>query len=228
MRLTVLTTLLCLAACADDKGGTPDARMSTDAGGTAADTASDSATAYPLACMTPSGSSGSNGSVLPEGETCCTCTATGQSAPKLTCAPKVTTVKCNYKGTLYDDGAVFPADDGCNSCKCNPSGCMPGQWGCSLVGCGGRDAGPAADGPAPDAPVDQRRPDDGPPPDFLRPEHPGGFCPIDPPTPGTACTLEANQGCGYRPVCESDAAVNLYCSCPGGRWSCDDGGFCAR
>jgi hypothetical protein len=135
--------------------------------------------------------------------------------------------QCNYMGTIYEDGAEFTAADGCNACKCNP-GNTPGRWGCTQRLCV-PDAGAVDAGPNPvDAGPDRRRPDDGPPPDFLRPEHPGGFCPIDPPTPGTSCSLEANQGCGYRPVCESGTPVNQYCSCPGGRWACDDGGYCAR
>ena len=48
--------------------------------------------------------------------------------------------QCDYFGTLHDDGEVFPANDGCNSCKCNPNGDTPGQYGCSLIGC--NDAGP--------------------------------------------------------------------------------------
>jgi hypothetical protein len=177
-------------------------------------------------CRGPEGSA-THGTTVSHGETCCTCSADGNGTPAFSCVPKVTTVKCNYNGTLYDDGQVFPAGDGCNTCKCNPTGCMPGRWGCSLVGCSGLDAGPPADVAVPDAPADRSRPDDGPPPDFLRAEHPG-FCPIEPPTPGTACTLEANQGCAYRPVCPSGTPVNQECNCPDGRWACDDGGYCAR
>jgi hypothetical protein len=178
-------------------------------------------------CEGPEGSA-THGTTVSHGESCCTCSAPGNGTPAFSCVPKVTTVKCNYNGTLYDNGQVFPAGDGCNTCKCNPTGCMPGKWGCSLIGCSGHDAGPTPDAAVPDAPADRQRPDDGPPPDFLRPEHPGGVCPIEPPTPGTACSLEANQGCGYRPVCETGTPVNQYCNCPGGSWACDDGGFCAR
>ena len=157
------------------------------------------------------------------------CTGTADSAADG--GPRsVTTATCNYHGTLYDDGAVFPAGDGCNSCKCNPLGTMPGQWGCSLIACAGFPAPDAAppDRPAAEAFVapDKQRPDDGPFPDFHRPEHPGGFCPIDPPQPGSACTLEANQGCGYSPICATGTPVSLHCACSGGRWSCDQGGYC--
>jgi hypothetical protein len=48
-------------------------------------------------------------------------------------APVDTT--CDYEGTIYADGEEFPASDGCNSCKCNPTGATPGEWGCSLVDC---------------------------------------------------------------------------------------------
>jgi hypothetical protein len=57
-------------------------------------------------------------------------------APASTDAP----VACNYHGTLYADGAEFPANDGCNNCKCNPSGTTPGLWGCSLKRCPSVDA----------------------------------------------------------------------------------------
>jgi hypothetical protein len=40
---------------------------------------------------------------------------------------------------LYDDGAEFPAADGCNQCKCNPTGNRPGGVGCSVKRCS--DAG---------------------------------------------------------------------------------------
>jgi hypothetical protein len=42
---------------------------------------------------------------------------------------------CNYNGKTYADGAEFPADDGCNSCKCNPTGATPGGWGCTAKAC---------------------------------------------------------------------------------------------
>jgi hypothetical protein len=214
--------------CKCNPGGTPG-RWGCSLKACQTDAGSDAAGAgFPTFCQGPGGQA-SHGSTLSQDDSCCACSAPGTSPPQLQCAPKVTTVKCNYNGTLYDDGAVFPAGDGCNSCKCNPTGCMPGKWGCSLVGCGGQDGGGVpADAPVPDAPGDRRRPDDGPPPDFLRPEHPGGSCPIDPPTPGTSCNLEPNQGCSYRPICESGTPVDQYCSCPSGRWACHDGGYCAR
>ena len=139
-----------------------------------------------------------------------------------------TTTKCNYHGTLYDDGAVFPARDGCNTCKCNPSGCMPGRWGCSLIACrdGGATDVPVVDAPVVDAPapVDQRPPNDGPAPDYLRAEHPG-VCPIAPPAEGDTCNLPANAACSYRPICGSGTPVDRYCDCIDGQWACD-GGYC--
>jgi hypothetical protein len=89
---------------------------------------------HPTFCQ-GTGGQASHGSILPQGDSCCACSAPGTSAPQLQCTPKVTTVKCNYNGTLHDDGAVFPAGDGCNTCKCNPSGCSPGAVGCSAIGC---------------------------------------------------------------------------------------------
>ena len=43
-------------------------------------------------------------------------------------------------GMLYDDGAEFTAADGCNRCKCNVSGCIPGNVDCTEINCS-RDAG---------------------------------------------------------------------------------------
>lgn len=219
---------LLLAACSDDSG-TPalvgDAAVEMG-GGVDSAAAADSAGSFPLVC---SGSNGSatHGTTIPQGETCCTCSAPGTSAPTFSCTPRVTTVKCNYNGKLYDDGQVFPSDDGCNSCMCNPSGCMPGRWGCSLRLC--TDGGPSPDAPPADAPsgMDKQRPDDGPLPDFLRAEH-GAACPLDPPAPGSSCTLDPNLGCDYRPICASGTPVNQSCACTGGQWTCDQGGYCAR
>lgn len=131
--------------------------------------------------------------------------------------------QCNYMGTIYEDGAEFTAADGCNACKCNPSGDTPGRWGCSLRLC--TPDGGSVDAPA-DAAPDLRRPNDGPAPDFLRPEHPGGACPLDPPAEGSFCELPPLSGCGYRPICETGTPVNKYCGCNNNRWNCDDGGYC--
>jgi hypothetical protein len=108
-------------------------------GGPASETGGNDAQ-FEMTCQGPNGGVATHGTVFSSGNLCCTCTATGQSAPTTQCAPPVTTVKCSYGGAMYDDGAVFPAGDGCNTCKCNPSGCNPGQVGCSLIGCN-TDAG---------------------------------------------------------------------------------------
>ena len=42
---------------------------------------------------------------------------------------------CVYQDQTYADGELFPAGDGCNSCKCNPDGQSPGKLGCSLRHC---------------------------------------------------------------------------------------------
>ena len=194
-----------------------------DAGaGTAADLAT--STPFPASCEGEGGST-VHGGTLRQGESCCTCSAPGTSPPTLQCLPRDTTTKCNYNGTLYDDGEVFPAGDGCNTCKCNPTGCMPGRWGCSLVGC--HDGGPP-DAPIVDAPppVDQSAPNDGPAPDYLRAEHPGA-CPLLPPTEGDACSLPSNAACSYRPICEAGMPVDRHCDCIDDKWSCS-GGHCGE
>lgn len=53
------------------------------------------------------------------------CTEDNPSAP----------TQCEWNGALYDDGEVFPAGDGCNSCKCNELGDTPGEVSCSLIYC---------------------------------------------------------------------------------------------
>src|SRR5687767_4521279 len=72
------------------------------------------------------------------------CACSLEPNPSVDAAPAPTSpdgpVACNYNGKLYADGAEFPADDGCNSCKCNPSGITPGVWGCSLKACPSTDA----------------------------------------------------------------------------------------
>ncbi len=68
------------------------------------------------------------------------CTGSGEAPPK-----------CDYFGTLHEDGEIFPAKDGCNSCKCNPHGDTPGRYGCSLVLCNPPDAGPPDASTPPDA-----------------------------------------------------------------------------
>lgn len=42
---------------------------------------------------------------------------------------------CTYLGKTFEDGDVFPAGDGCNSCACNPGGDTPGEFECSLIDC---------------------------------------------------------------------------------------------
>ena len=74
---------------------------------------------------------------------CCSCYCVGDDAAQPDARPDETP-QCDYHGTLYDDGELFPAGDGCNTCKCNPDGQSPGEFGCSLVACfdaGASDAG---------------------------------------------------------------------------------------
>lgn len=47
--------------------------------------------------------------------------------------PQQTT--CDYHGTIYEDGEIFSAGDGCNECKCNPDGNTPGEWSCTQIAC---------------------------------------------------------------------------------------------
>ena len=63
------------------------------------------------------------------------CTSSEEPAPDAFQSPDGAGPQCNYNGTLYDDGEIFPAGDGCNSCKCNPDGVSPGEYGCSLIAC---------------------------------------------------------------------------------------------
>jgi hypothetical protein len=67
----------------------------------------------------------------------CSCIVIQESAPQ----PDAHPPPCDYHGTLYDDGVIFPAGDGCNGCKCNPNGNTQGEWGCSAIACL-NDAGP--------------------------------------------------------------------------------------
>jgi hypothetical protein len=56
-------------------------------------------------------------------------------APPDAAPPDATPTTCNYHGMVYQDGEIFPAGDGCNSCKCNPDGVSPGEFGCTLRAC---------------------------------------------------------------------------------------------
>ncbi|KAK3590411.1 hypothetical protein CHS0354_022533 [Potamilus streckersoni] len=51
------------------------------------------------------------------------------------CSPQVevhrnVATSCMYYGTVYEDGAQFPASDGCNTCYCSHA-----QAGCTKIIC---------------------------------------------------------------------------------------------
>jgi hypothetical protein len=86
-----------------------------------------------------------DGEIFPAGDGCnsCKCNPYGDRPGEWACTlvecldagADAAPVQCDYFGTLYDDGEIFPAGDGCNSCQCNPYGDRPGEWACSLVAC---------------------------------------------------------------------------------------------
>lgn len=45
---------------------------------------------------------------------------------------------CEYNGRQYEPGTAFPADDGCNTCRCDTNG----QVACTLMGCLPTDSSP--------------------------------------------------------------------------------------
>jgi hypothetical protein len=42
---------------------------------------------------------------------------------------------CLYQGAVLHPGDIFPADDGCNTCQCNPQGDAPGEVACTHDTC---------------------------------------------------------------------------------------------
>src|SRR5262245_32315573 len=88
---------------------------------------------------------------------------------------------CDYMGSSYERGAVFPAGDGCNTCSCTEQGVE-----CTAIDCSTQpDANPAATcGPS-------------------------GGCPVGPPCGGGCCGIGeqcvAGQClCGDGPPCTGD------------------------